>query len=59
MSGLHHMIHGDTMTSEMAVIENIAWEIRKLNNTLKDAITLMQIQCDTLMAIANAINTEN
>lgn len=42
---MEHFIHPNSMTSEMAVIENIAHEVKALNESIKELIDVIrQIQ---------------
>ena len=46
-SNLYHMIHGDLMTTELAVIDNIARELQQLNHNMElllEAIQLISIK---------------
>lgn len=40
---LYNHIHEDSMTSEMAVIDNIARELQSLNNTMKEVRQALQL----------------
>lgn len=40
---LYNFIHGDSMTSEMAVIDNIARELQELNITMKEILQAIQL----------------
>lgn len=43
MKDLYNMVHGDSMTTELAVIDNIARELQQLNITMEKILTAIQL----------------